>query len=226
MAQTFIITLTTAGNDTGPFNLYSNIDGFTVPFETNVAKPDLIDGYLCNLVPDSASIVRIKSTNPLCSNYIDLLVPEAPTTTTTSSSSSTTTTTTSTTIAVEFMVDVYAGLSNELSSGSPRVVYTLDHIDYFEVGSPIIDTDCAYRGTIGPFPKGTTLYFRVYDTVNEKYVGTHATSSTSQQPCPFPQNICETQFTYNFDSSATIYYSIQINVNEETGIPSTASSCP
>ena len=31
-----IITLTTAGADTGPFNLYSDIDGYLVPFVTGV----------------------------------------------------------------------------------------------------------------------------------------------------------------------------------------------
>jgi hypothetical protein len=70
--QSQVITLTTAGGDTGPFDLYSNVDGFIVPFEVAVAKLDLEAGYLSNLIPDSASIVRVQSSNALCSNYIDL----------------------------------------------------------------------------------------------------------------------------------------------------------
>lgn len=79
---TFIITLTLAGSDTGPFNLYSNLDGFIVPFESSIAKGDLEAGYTSTLVPDAASVIRIQSNNPLCDNYIDLSVPTTTTTTT------------------------------------------------------------------------------------------------------------------------------------------------
>lgn len=99
MSQVVHITLITAGLDTGPFNLLSNLDGFIIPFESNVPKPSLEAGYTSYLVPDDASIVRVRSNNPLCNNYIDLLIPNVTTTTTsssttTSSTSSTTTTTT------------------------------------------------------------------------------------------------------------------------------------
>ena len=93
MAQAVLITLTTAGSDTGPFNLLSNLDGYTVPFESNVPKLDLEAGYISYLVPDGASNIRVQSVNALCQNYIDLTI-ETTTTTTTSSTSSTTTTTT------------------------------------------------------------------------------------------------------------------------------------
>lgn len=91
------ITLTIAGTDTGPFDLYSNIDGFTVPFENNVAKLDLEAGYTSSLIPDSTSTVRVKSDNVICSNYIDLSVPTTTTTSTSSTSTSSTTSTTTTT---------------------------------------------------------------------------------------------------------------------------------
>lgn len=93
MAQAVLITLTTAGSDTGPFNLLSNLDGYTVPFESNVPKLDLEAGYISYLVPDGASNIRVQSVNVLCQNYVDLSI-ETTTTTTTSSTSSTTTTTT------------------------------------------------------------------------------------------------------------------------------------
>jgi hypothetical protein len=108
MAQTLLITLTTAGSDTGPFNLYSNVDGYLVPFETNVPKASLQAGYLSMLVPDGAYIIQVKSENALCSNYVNLVLA----TTTTSTSS---TTTTSTTTALPVMVvnndSVEGGLS-------------------------------------------------------------------------------------------------------------------
>lgn len=96
MAQTVLITLTTAGDDTGPFNLYSNLDGFLSPFESGVSKIDLEGGYISYLVPDSANIIRVQSTSVLCSNYVDLTI-NISTTTTTSTSSTTTSSTTGTT---------------------------------------------------------------------------------------------------------------------------------
>jgi len=94
MAQTVLIVLTTAGTNTGPFSLYSNVDGFVTPFELGVSKAALEAGYTSFLVPDGATIIRVKS-NGVCTNYID--IPFGITTTTTTSSS--TTTTTSTTIS-------------------------------------------------------------------------------------------------------------------------------
>lgn len=76
-----LITLTTAGTDTGPFNLFSDVDGFTSPFETGVSRGDLLAGYATNLAPGSTTIVRVKS-NGLCINFIDIVLT-APTTTTT-----------------------------------------------------------------------------------------------------------------------------------------------
>ena len=92
MAQTVLITLTTAGTDTGPFDLFSDADSYVTAFENNVPKASLVSGYTSTLVPDLATIIRVKS-DSLCTNYIDLPIV---TTTTTTSTSSTTTTTTST----------------------------------------------------------------------------------------------------------------------------------
>ena len=82
--MTILITLTTAGSDSGPFNLYSDVDGFTSAFEVGVAKIDLLAGYSSSLVPELTTIIRVMSNNPLCTNYIDLeLYPPTTTTTTT-----------------------------------------------------------------------------------------------------------------------------------------------
>jgi hypothetical protein len=95
--MTVLITLTVAGTDSGPFNLYSNLDGYVSAFETGVSKSALLAGYASALVPDFTTIIRVKSVGD-CNNYID--IPLYTSTTSTSSSSSTSsTTTTSTTVA-------------------------------------------------------------------------------------------------------------------------------
>ncbi len=96
MAQTVLITLTTAGADTGPFDLYSDADGYVAPFETGVSKSSLTAGYVSVLVPDLATIIRVKSESTLCTNYVDLSLVTSTTTTSTSSTSTTTSTTTET----------------------------------------------------------------------------------------------------------------------------------
>jgi hypothetical protein len=89
--MTVLITLTVAGADSGPFNLYSNIDGYTSAFEVGVSKAALLAGYSSALVPNFTTVIRVLSTGD-CTNYIDITL-DAPSTTTTSSSSTTTTTT-------------------------------------------------------------------------------------------------------------------------------------
>ena len=73
--MTVLITLTTAGADSGPFDLYTELDGYTTPFETGVTKSSLLAGYTSTLVPDYATIIRVTSTGD-CINYIDILVQD------------------------------------------------------------------------------------------------------------------------------------------------------
>ena len=94
MPKSATITLTTAGTETGPFDLLSDVDSYATPFETNVAKSSLIAGYTTNLVPDAATIVRVQSSSSFCTNSINLVYPTSTTTTTTTVPPTTTTTTT------------------------------------------------------------------------------------------------------------------------------------
>lgn len=87
---TSIITLTTAGTGTGPFDLYSNVDGYSSPFETGVAKSSLVSGYTSSLVTNGTTTIRVQSTSIQCPNYVDL--PVSGITTTTTSTTTTTTT--------------------------------------------------------------------------------------------------------------------------------------
>ena len=101
--MTTLITLTLAGSDVGPFNLYSNLDGFTTPTVTGVSRSALVAGYTATL-PDWTTQVLVKSTGA-CPRDLYLNIAGAPTSTTTTSSTSSTTTTTTTvkpTITVSF----------------------------------------------------------------------------------------------------------------------------
>jgi hypothetical protein len=97
MAISAIITLTTSGNDTGPFNLYSNINNYATAFESSILRSNLISGFITNNIPDNTSIVRLKSMG-VCTNYIDLNVisPSLPTATPTPTSTGPTPTATAT----------------------------------------------------------------------------------------------------------------------------------
>ena len=80
--MTILITLTTAGANTGPFNLYSNVTAYTSAFEMNVPKASLEAGYISALAPDGTTVVRVMS-NGDCTNYTDIIVGMTTTTTTT-----------------------------------------------------------------------------------------------------------------------------------------------
>jgi len=75
------ITLTSAGADAGPFNLYSNVDGYVSAFATNISRATLLAGY-STTAPAGTTTVRIISTG-VCTNFIDVTVSTTTTTTTT-----------------------------------------------------------------------------------------------------------------------------------------------
>jgi hypothetical protein len=80
-----LITLTTAGTGTGPFDLYSNVNGYSTPFETNVPKNLLVAGYTSTSVLAGTTIIRVQSTSAGCPNYVDISVVGITTSTTTTS---------------------------------------------------------------------------------------------------------------------------------------------
>jgi hypothetical protein len=114
--MTVLITLTTAGANTGPFDLFSDADGYLVPFETLVSKASLVSGYTSTLVPTGATIIRVKS-NSVCTNFIDITIDLTTTTTTSSSSSTTTSSSTSEAPCKCFTVE-------NPTEGSLNVTYT------------------------------------------------------------------------------------------------------
>ena len=90
--MTVLVTLTLAGADTGPFDLYSDADGFLVALASGVSKAALEAGYSLTGVPDNATIIRTQSEG-ICTNFIDMFISGTITTTTTSSSTTSTSTT-------------------------------------------------------------------------------------------------------------------------------------
>jgi len=99
--MTVLITLTLAGSDTGPFNLYSNANGYTTAFETGVSRAALVAGYTSILVPDGTTEILVRSTG-VCQRDLYLSVAGAPATTTTTTSTSSTSTTSTTTTSAPF----------------------------------------------------------------------------------------------------------------------------
>jgi len=130
--MTVTITLTLAGSDTGPFNLYSNVDGYTSAFQINVPKNDLTSGLTTGTVPDGTTEILVRSTG-VCQRNLYLPVAGAPATTTTTSSTSSTSTTSSTTTLnpdAYYLADIgnYAG-TNGCPLGSVLRIF-LDASDY------------------------------------------------------------------------------------------------
>ena len=80
-----LITLTLAGSDTGPFDIYSDANGFASPVLTGISRATLVAGYNAN-VPEGTTEVLVKSTGA-CKRDLYLHVagaPPVPPTTTTS----------------------------------------------------------------------------------------------------------------------------------------------
>ena len=68
--MTIFITLSLAGADSGPFDLYSNVDGFTTPFNTTgpVSKANLLAGYEVT-APDGTITVRLLDLSASCTPF-------------------------------------------------------------------------------------------------------------------------------------------------------------
>ncbi len=107
-------------------HLYSDVDGYLVPFATNVPKASLVAGYISSLVPNGTTVIRVQS-NSVCTNYVDLNVETTTTTTTSSTSTSTTSTTTTAGPSTSYLYGLYgyADSSGEActQSGGSWVAY-------------------------------------------------------------------------------------------------------
>jgi hypothetical protein len=147
--MTVLITLTTAGSNSGPFNLYSNLDGYTSAFATGISKSTLLAGYSSSAVPDFTTTIRLVSTG-VCTNYIDIVL-NAPTTTTTTTVAPTTTTTT--TLTCSSYILLAPGVSGEFNTvdyldcaGVPSSIAAYDYADVGFCASSIVTGSPIYNG--------------------------------------------------------------------------------
>tara|TARA_R110000822_G_scaffold57838_2_gene145028 strand:+ start:166 stop:684 length:519 start_codon:yes stop_codon:yes gene_type:complete len=129
--MTVFIILTVAVTDAGPFDLYSNLDGYTVPFQIGVSKASLVAGYSSSVVPDFTSIIRVKSTG-VCKNFSDFPILGVTTTTSTSSTSSSTTTTTTTSAVTNYLIQDC--LTGDLYNVTPDYVKTIGEVIPYWIG--------------------------------------------------------------------------------------------
>jgi hypothetical protein len=72
--MTSIIKLTSAGANTGPFDLYSDADNYTIPFASGVTKDQLIIGYLTTALPSTVNNIKIISIGD-CNSIINIPAP-------------------------------------------------------------------------------------------------------------------------------------------------------
>lgn len=175
--MTVLITLTAAGTDSGPFDLYSNLDGYITPFETGVSKLSLIGGYSSILVPDYTETIRVKSTGD-CINYVDITVVY-PTTTTTSTSTTTTTTTiaptttTTTTAPTQEILLGYDGASSATACtniGTPVTRYIPNGQDWTTVTYLYQDLAGTTPAISGYYSDGAKWYY--WDDTTETFTST------------------------------------------------------
>jgi hypothetical protein len=156
--MTVTITLTSPGLDTGPFDLYSNIDSYAVPFQSGVSRSSLISGYNATTVPNATTTIKVKSNNVNCTSEI-LLGVSGITTTTTS-----TTTTTMACVIVTYGYDEFdptAACDNYINSpGNYQWNGSLLFDQTFPVG-------CTLIAGAGYYSDGTDVWY--WDTANLTY---------------------------------------------------------
>jgi hypothetical protein len=71
MPTSFTITISTLGPSTGPFKLYSNVDGYTTAFVTGVTRAQLLAGYTTTALPVTTTTVRVVSTGN-CTTFLNI----------------------------------------------------------------------------------------------------------------------------------------------------------
>ena len=74
-----VIQANYTGSDTGPFNLFSDVNGYTSAFEVGITKDQLLSGFVSYNVPVGTHTIRVVSTSPECTNSEEIDVDPVPT---------------------------------------------------------------------------------------------------------------------------------------------------
>jgi hypothetical protein len=212
MPQTIVITLTIAGTDTGPFDLYECTSAVTCsacPFQTNVSKASLQAGYTAT-VADATTFIKVKSKGTCTTELILPVTGTPPTTSTTSSTTSTTTT-------IEFVEMIFYGRHKPGSVAPPamKFLYSLDSgATWTQVGS-FSDTNCDYRGGTS-VPKNSSMLVKVVtDDMAETNWKSTRTVALGPSTCPAfnpGDGVCIWPISTNSDK--WLYFTVW---NEDTG---------
>lgn len=152
MSQTIFIQLTTAGPNTGPFDIYSIDSGgiVTGPFETNIPRASLVSGFVSVNVPNNCVRIRLVSKSVACPNVLELPLPATTTTTagpttttttrattsTTSTSSTTTSTTSTTTLPPTTTTSTSSTSTTSTTTAFPGFCYSM--FNNTDLGNPPI----------------------------------------------------------------------------------------
>jgi hypothetical protein len=182
--MTVLITLTLAGTDVGPFDIYSNIDGYTTPVVTGISRATLLAGYYAT-VPDGTTEVLVQSTGT-CNTQLYLNV-SGNTTTTTSTSSSTTTTTTTVLRVLTISYNTYTSAFTILASVAPTQSVTIN-AGITADGYPT--NTCTTGAVAGASLNGNILGLSVGQSANSHSAsatsGTWSSGLTSRLNAPVP----------------------------------------
>lgn len=190
MAQTVLITLTLAGTDVGPFDLYSDADTFASAFETGVSRAALLAGYVSNLVPDLATTIKAQSYGT-CTNYLFLPIDETTTTTTSSSTSTSTSTSTTTEPVVNYTVDVYAKSSDVDAPWFYQIQYSLDGGGtWTNIGNTFRTVLCTNLSSTVTVPSGSNITFQVVDDQFPSVGYLYQFGMTTNSTCPSSGGLC------------------------------------
>jgi hypothetical protein len=200
---TVTITFTLAGSDVGPFDLYSDADGYTTPFATGILAATLLAGYTSTVVPDASTTILARSTG-VCTRDLYMPIVGAPTTTTTTTIIPPTTTTTTTSIVPHYSV--------VLTSCSEA--YSYFQISGFTAGDVVL-LEADFSGLLNaPITSG-------YGTRADIFITDGVTGNSDSSPCyPYPNS----SQGFSINSQITITMAGASTVINTTAITNNSSS--
>lgn len=207
-----LITLTSPGADTGPFNIYTDADNYVTAVATNIAKSLLVAGYNAT-VPATANTVKVESTGT-CTSSIYLTIIQPTTTTTTSTSTSTTSTTSTSSSTTTSTTTVGPGTTTTTTTAPTTTTTTTLAINYKFYLQVRNQTDTGYGN--GTFYLNATGGYNTFTTDYSLVLS--GVSSFNPSGCSIvatPGYVIDSIAKYAYDG-VTVLYNIPVNSNNYT----------